>query len=119
MLRIYFAVLFRQEANTTVALFNPLGNIFLTIKIMPNEPLDGAVKSNFYRSRSLCKTISLLTNRELEVQAHLPTRTGNLKTFFRTYLYVHFPEGRFTLSCNFSGDGVWNVFWIWKLHQQV
>lgn len=47
MLRIYFAVLFREEANTTVALLNPLENMFLTIKIVPTEPLDGTVKFNF------------------------------------------------------------------------
>lgn len=47
-----------------VAFFNPLGHMFLTIKVVLNEPLDGAVKSNFYLLHCLCKTISLLAKRE-------------------------------------------------------
>lgn len=101
-----------------MALFNLLGYMFLIIEVVLNEPLDGAVKSNFYLSHSVYARQFLSWQREsLEMQAYLPTQTGNLKTFFRSYLHVHFSLDRFTLSCRVSvGDGVWNVFWICALY---
>lgn len=53
-----------KKQASHVALFNLLGHMFLTIKIVLNEPLDGAVKSNFDLSNCLCKTIFLLKRRE-------------------------------------------------------
>lgn len=61
----YFSVMLLKELGTillccsekkhtpNMALFNLLGGMFLIIEVLLNEPLDGAVKSNFYLPHSV------------------------------------------------------------------